>query len=98
MIYEFIYSINILVSVLGFLSCFYILIDNTLNKQTARCVIPTCLAGFVWFILFYSSLLNIYKADIVEVMCKLGLFYTTISWINKEYIKGISDGLRGIIR
>ena len=55
MIYEFIYSINILVSVLGFLSCFYILIDNTLNKQTARFVIPTCLVGFVWFILFYSS-------------------------------------------
>ena len=75
MIYEFIYSINILVSVLRFLSCFYILIDNTLNKQTARFVIPTCLVGFVWFILFYSSLLNIYKADIVEVMCKLGLFY-----------------------
>ena len=62
MIYEFIYSINILVSVLGFLSCFYILIDNTLNKQTARCVIPTCLVGFVWFILFYSSLLNIYNS------------------------------------
>ena len=95
---EFIYSINIVVSMFGFLSCFYILMNNTLNKRTARCVLTTCLAGFVWFILFYSSLLNIYKADIVEVMCKLGLFYTTISWINKEYIKGISDGLRGIIR
>lgn len=86
MIYEFIYSINILVSVLGFLSCFYILIDNTLNKQTARFVIPTCLVGFIWFGLLYSSLLQIYQISAIEIIWKILFMHVILVWIKNNYL------------
>ena len=86
MIYEFIYSINILVSVLGFLSCFYILIDNTLNKQTARFVISTCLVGFIWFGLLYSSLLQIYQISAIEIIWKILFMHVILVWIKNNYL------------
>lgn len=96
MIYEFIYSINILVSVLGFLSCFYILIDNTLNKQTARCVIPTCLAGFIWFGLLYSSLLQVYQISTVEIIWKILFMHVILVWIKNNYLN--INGVTGYVR
>lgn len=96
MIYEFIYSINILVSVLGFLSCFYILIDNTLNKQTARFVISTCLAGFIWFGLLYSSLLQIYQISTIEIIWKILFMHVILVWIKNNYlnINGVTSYVR----
>lgn len=96
MIYEFIYSINILVSVLGFLSCFYILIDNTLNKQTARYVISTCLVGFIWFGLLYSSLLQIYQISVIEIIWKILFMHVILVWIKNNYlnINGVTNYVR----
>ena len=96
MIYEFIYSINILVSVLGFLSCFYILIDNTLNKQTARFVISTCLVGFIWFGLLYSSLLQIYQISTIEIIWKILFMHVILVWIKNNYlnINGVTNYVR----
>ena len=96
MIYEFIYSINILVSVLGFLSCFYILIDNTLNKQTARFVISTCLASFIWFGLLYSSLLQIYQISTIEIIWKILFMHVILVWIKNNYlnINGVTNYVR----
>lgn len=96
MIYEFIYSINILVSVLGFLSCFYILIDNTLNKQTARYVISTCLVGFIWFGLLYSSLLQIYQISTIEIIWKILFMHVILVWIKNNYlnINGVTNYVR----
>ena len=96
MIYEFIYSVNILVSVLGFLSCFYILIDNTLNKQTARCVIPTCLAGIIWCGLLYSSLLQIYQISTIEIIWKILFMHVILVWIKNNYlnINGVTNYVR----
>ena len=96
MIYEFIYSINILVSVLGFLSCFYILIDNTLNKQTARFVISTCLVGFIWFGLLYSSLLQIYQISAIEIIWKILFMHVILVWIKNNYlnINGVTSYVR----
>lgn len=85
MIEEFIYSVNILVSVFGFISCFYILMNNTLNKQTAKCVIPTCLAGFIWFVFLYSSLLQMYQPTALETNIKVAVFYCVLVWIDNNY-------------
>lgn len=85
MIEEFIYSVNILVSVFGFISCFYILMNNTLNKQTAKCVIPTCLAGFIWFVFLYSSILQMYQPSALETNIKAAIFYCMLIWIDKNY-------------
>lgn len=86
MINEFIFSINILLSVFGFLSCLYILMDNTLNKQTAKCVISACLAGLVWFMLVYASLLHIYQVGPVELIVKSFIVYFIVLWIKENYI------------
>lgn len=91
MIEEFIYSVNILVSVLGFISCFYILMNNTLNKQTAKCVVPTCLAGLVWFIFLYSSLLQIYQPSAIETNIKIAICYLMIVWIDENYKINIGE-------
>lgn len=98
MINEFIYSINILVSVLGFISCFYILMNNTLNKQTAWCVITTCLAGLIWFIFLYSSLLQIYQPSAIETNIKAAILYCMLIWIDKNYNKELLYGLCRVTR
>ncbi len=90
---EFIYGMNILVSIFGFISCFYILMNSTLNKQTAKCVISTCLAGLVWFLSFYSSLLNSYQANMLELLLKISLVFLICIWIDKNNI-GVQCGLR----
>lgn len=86
MINEFIYSINILMSIFGFLSCLYILMDNTLNKQTAKCVITTCLAGLCWFSLVYASMLHLYHISFLEVLLKGFIVYSMLTWIEDNFI------------
>lgn len=84
MINDVIYSIDLLVSVFGFLSCIYILMNNAVNKRTAKCVISTCLAGFIWFIFLYSSILQTHQAMIFEILLKCSVFYITLAWINNN--------------
>lgn len=86
MIYEFIYSINILMSIFGFLSCLYILMDSTLNKQTAKCVLTTCIAGLSWFMLVYASLLHVYHISFFEVLIKSFIVYFMLLWIENNFI------------
>lgn len=85
MIEEFIYSVNTLISVFGFIACFYILMNNTLNIQSAKHVIFTCLAGFIWFVLLYSSLLDMYEPSALETNIKAAIFYIMLLWIDKNY-------------
>lgn len=82
---EIIYSINMSVSIFGLLSCFYILMNNTLNNQKAKCVITTCLAGFFWFLILYSSLLNIHQVSLLELVLNFGLVLITLEWILQNY-------------
>ena len=98
MIEEFIYSVNTLISVFGFIACFYILMNNTLNIQNAKCVIITCLAGFIWFVFLYSSLLEMYEPSVLETSIKAAIFYLMLLWIDKEYKKVVFYGLRRIVR
>lgn len=85
MLEGFIYSTNIIVSIIGFLSCFYILMNSTLNKKTARCVVTTCLAGLVWFAFLYLSLLHVYQVTLIELLWKATMLDITLCWISNNY-------------
>ena len=85
MVDQLVLGINLLINVFGVLSCFYILMNNSINKRTAVCVIPVCLLGLIWFGFFYAAFLNTYPIHIVEVTYKLFLLFITREWIKNNY-------------
>lgn len=82
MINEFVYCINMIIGVFGFLSCLFILTNPTLNKQTAGHVCKTCLAGFCWFFVLYSSFLQLYVPNGL-LMLELFFLFLIFIWVRK---------------
>ena len=61
----------------------YILLSGRLNQRTARCVISTCLGGFMWFSFLYLAFLHLYTPGYYELFSKLTILIITYSWVYK---------------
>ena len=83
----FLISSNFSISIIGFVLCSYILLSGKLNQRTARCVITTCLGGFIWFSFLYLAFLHLYTPGYYELFSKLTILIITCSWVDKT-IKG----------